>query len=95
MLRCLYWLASEKPLVSLEFRPAMNKPYFWGLYLSRNKTKLVIFGELVVQGGPLQVINGVIIPISRVFFTPVTHLFSAIYRGPRTPLIAGSGAHIV
>jgi len=38
--------------------------------------------------GPLLVVNGVI--------TPVTHLFSAIYRGPITPLIiSGDGAHPV
>ena len=37
-----------------------------------------------VQGGPLPTITGVITPTSRVI-TPVTHLFSAIYRGPSHP----------
>ena len=48
-----------------------------------------------LQGGPLPVINAVTTPISRVI-TPVTHLFSAIYRGPITSFITiGSGpAHI-
>ena len=42
------------------------------------------------QGGPLSVINGVITTISRVV-TPVTHLFSVIYRGYVTPLITDGG----
>ena len=46
--------------------------------------------EFPLQGGPLPVISGVITPISR-DITPVTHLFSAIYRGPITPLIIGLG----
>ena len=37
-----------------------------------------------LQGGPLPCINGFTTPISRVTFT-VTHLFSAIYRGPKPP----------
>ena len=45
----------------------------------------------IYKVGPLPVINGVITPISRVI-TPVTHLFSAIYRAEITPLITiGSG----
>ncbi len=40
--------------------------------------------------GPLPVINGVITPISRVT-TPVTHWFSAIYRGPITLFITCRG----
>ena len=36
----------------------------------------------------------VIAPLSRVI-TPVTHSFSAISRGPITPFITGSGAHLV
>ena len=36
------------------------------------------------QDGPLPIVNGVITPISTVI-TPVTHLFSAIYRGPISP----------
>ena len=40
--------------------------------------------------GPLLVINGVITPISRVI-TPVTHLFSAIYRAEITPFITSRG----
>ena len=45
-----------------------------------------------LQDGPLPVINGVITPIS-VILTPVTHVFSAIYRGYNlTPFITiGSG----
>ena len=48
---------------------------------------------LATQGGPLPVITVVITPISRVI-TPVTHLCSAIYRGPITPFINGLGAHL-
>ena len=48
----------------------------------------------MLQGGPLPVISGVITPISRVI-TLVTQLFSAIYRGPITLLITGSGANLV
>ncbi len=44
--------------------------------------------------GPCQLNNGVITLISRVI-TPVTHWFSAIYRGPMTPLTTASGAHRV
>ena len=33
-----------------------------------------------LQGGPLPVVDGVITPIRRVI-TPITHLFSAIYKG--------------
>ena len=40
--------------------------------------------------GPVLVINGVITSISRVI-TPVTQLFSAIYRGPITPFITSRG----
>ena len=36
-----------------------------------------------LQGGPLQVINGVVTSLSRVI-TPVTYLFSAIYSGYNT-----------
>ena len=44
--------------------------------------------------GPCQLNNGVITLISRVI-TPVTHWFSAFYRGPMTPLTTASGAHRV
>ena len=49
--------------------------------------------QLHIQGGSLLAINGVITPISRVFFTPVTYIYKAIYRGySRTPLVTiGSG----
>ena len=44
--------------------------------------------------GPLPVINGFTTPITRVRRT-VSHLFPAIYRGPITPFITASGAHLV
>ena len=48
-----------------------------------------------VQGGPPISYNwGEITPISKVI-TPVTHLFSAIYRGYFTPFITIAGAHLV
>ena len=46
-------------------------------------TRVLFFWVQALLGGPLPVANKVITPISRVisYFTPVTHLFSAIYRG--------------
>ena len=39
-------------------------------------------------------ISGVRTPFIGVV-TPITHLFSAIWRGPITPFISGLGAHLV
>ena len=57
-----------------------------------SEVSLYFLGEIYLkcqpntaQSGPLPVLNGVIAPINRVT-TPVPHLFSAIYRGPTTPL---------
>ena len=40
-----------------------------------------------LQGGNQPVINGATTPISRGELTPVTKLFSAIYKGPITPFV--------
>lgn len=40
----------------------------------------------MIQGRPIPVVSGVIIPINRLI-TTVSHLVSAIHRGPITPLI--------
>ena len=46
-----------------------------------------------IRWAPLPVIRGVTTPLSRVI-TPVTHLFSATYRGPITSFITIVGAHL-
>ena len=52
-------------------------------------------GLTSTRWAPDPVISGVITPTSRLI-TPVTQLFSAIYRGPITLLITiGSGAHLL
>ena len=43
--------------------------------------RAIFLWDQVVPGGPLPVINGVTTPIGRIL-SPLTQLFSAIYRGP-------------
>ena len=50
---------------------------------------------LNIQNGPLLVTNVVITPLLGGYFTPVTHLFLAIYRGEITPFMTMVGAHLL
>ena len=50
------------------------------------------FGDFFTR--PLAVL-GIQLPLFRDEKAPITHLFSAIYRGPITPWITFVGAHLV